>query len=91
MTRRKIDPNVPAPMIDAFDPSLFITPRHRARHRLPAGYWLAWTTVLWTVAACFTMLSVLAGGLVFGPLGYVAFVLFVAGIWTFVRTWRRMS
>jgi hypothetical protein len=66
--------------------------RHRARRRrLPAGYWVALTVVLWTVGTCFTMLSVLSGSLVFGPLGYVAFVLHAAGIATFVVAWRRMS
>jgi len=92
MTRRK--DRRPIPMIETFhptfDPALFPTPRHQARHRHSAYYWAAWTLILWTLGAIAAMLSPAVSGFTFGPLMIAGLVLFLAGIATFLIGWRRL-
>ena len=90
MTRRRRS-GFPVPMIDTFDPALFVPVRHRARRRRHSGYyWAAWTLILWTVGAIATMLSPAVSGLMFGPLMVTGLVLFLAGLVTLIMTWRRV-
>ena len=89
MTRRRRS-GFPVPMIETFDPSLFLPVRHRARRRHSGYYWAAWTLILWTLGAIAAMLSPAVSGFTFGPLMIAGLVLFLAGIATFIIGWRRI-